>query len=230
MVKNRDDDKLIPVIQRTISKHMDPKTRLLPNEAILAAFHELGWDASSTGVGSREAFLELFHWGRADTVTDMEFAAAMLAVTGPTRSVEQRFEALYRALRFDDSVALTRDEVRALIYSLISIRETLTMGNTWTSSYDFNFTYAYDSKGVETASTVERKKNRVAKLIEDYPEYKGLTTLEEILKADAKRLATAFFEEANIKGKALSKQPRTHRVGKKTGRTSVQDGEGDHAA
>ena len=131
---------------------------------------------------------------------------------------------------FPGTPFLTRDEVRNLIYSLISIRETLTMGNTWTSSYDFNFTYAYDSKGVETASTVERKKNRVAKLIEDYPEYKGLTTLEEILKADAKRLATAFFEEANIKGKALSKQPRTHRVGKKTGRTSVQDGEGDHAA
>jgi hypothetical protein len=207
------DDQLIPVIQHTIRKHMDPKTRLLPNEAILDAFHELGWDESTAGVvGSREAFLELFHWGRADTVTDMEFAAVMLAVTGPTRSVEQRFEALYRALRFDDDDgdgdghALTRDEVRNLIYSLISIRETLTMGNTWTSSYDFNFTYAYDSKGVETASTVERKKNRVAKLIEDYPEYKGLTTLEEILKADAKRLATAFFEEANIKGKALSKQ------------------------
>ena len=200
------DDKLIPVIQRTISKHMDPKTRLLPNEAILAAFHELGWDASSTGVGSREAFLELFHWGRTDTVTDMEFAAVMLAVTGPTRTTEERFASLYRALRFDDSVALTRDEVRALIYSLISIRETLTMGNTWTSSYDFNFTYAYDPKGVETASTAERKKHRVAKLIKDYPEYRGLATLEEILKADAQRLATAFFEEANIKGEALSKE------------------------
>ena len=50
------------------------------------------------------------------------------------------------------------------------------------------------------------KKRRVAKLIKDYPEYRGLATLEEILKADAQRLATAFFEEANIKGEALSKE------------------------
>lgn len=211
------DDELTRLIRATVDKFINAKTRLLPNAALVHALRELGVDDD---VGSH-AVAELCDWGRSDALTQMEFVATMLALAGPTRTVEQRLAAIFTVCDFAEQQYLTRTEVNDMVRSLISMRETLTIGSPCESArarphlsavrararasrvasradaaaYEWNFSYAYTSDGVDPVPTRKRKNARAAALRKAHPEYAGLADLSSILDLEAAQLTAAIFNE-----------------------------------
>merc|ERR1712070_46797 len=169
--------------------YSDPKTKLLPNEAIIHAFKKLGVTDAD------DAIMELFSWGREDSVTEMEFIAVMLAMAGPNRSFKTRFNAIFQLCEFADHTYITKKEMTELVRAWISMRETLTIGDPYRASNQWNFSYAYTSSGAVPAPTRARKENRVKQLKTLHPEFKG-TTPSEVLDEEAAKTTSAIFKEA----------------------------------
>ena len=63
------------------------------------------------------------------------------------------------------------------------------------AAYEWNFSYAYTSEGVDPVPTAERKKARAEALRKAHPEYGNAADLASLLDAEAAQLTAAIFEE-----------------------------------
>ena len=173
--------------------------------ALHAVFDKLGVPHHGT---LREDLLELFEIrdnksnGLHSELNQIEFVTVVLALTvrarsqqmGRVRTPAERLQSITQCQPFGEK--MEREDVASIVRSLLSMREVLMIGGTTAAQAEWGFTYS--AEGTVTLSARQRTKHRIVALHQTFPEYSELTTLRELLDAEATRITANIFREAGF--------------------------------